>query len=295
MRRWSGTSKASSKRSELDVDLVLPAKLPRLADEKEIALFRVIQAALTNVVRHSGSRRAHIRIVVHGRQIQAITTDEGKGIDPAVLARLMDSSKSLGVGISGMRERMLQFGGALDISSGKDGTRVVAALPLDVEEAEAVLQEPSGARVTAASSSEPAAGLSRKRVLIVDDHEVVRRGVRSLFDNQPDLEVCGEASNGIDAVNKTQDLHPDLVILDLIMPDAGGLTAAHRIRELGCAPKILVFTSHTYRGLEKLLQSSGCDGYVLKSYAARDLLRGVREVLGGRKFYSERLRRTHSA
>jgi two-component system, NarL family, sensor kinase len=282
------------RRSELDVNLDKPAKLPRFSAEKEIALFRVIQAALTNVVRHAQTKKAWIRVLVVGDQIQVSVMDKGKGIDAATLARVSDSSRTLGVGISGMRERLGQLGGTLEVTSGKQGTRVTAILPLEAVEEEGVSgvsEAAHGARSTPGSETN-----ARKRVLIVDDHEVVRRGIRNLLNDQEDLEVCGEAANGNEAVTKTTDLHPDIVILDLIMPEAGGLVAAQRIRKMGANTKILAFTSHTYRGLESMVQSVGCDGYVLKSYAARDLLRGVRELLAGRTFFSEGLqRRANSA
>ena len=273
-----------TKRSELDVTLEIPPKIPRFAQEKETALFRVIQAALTNVSRHSQSQRAWIRVEVRSGAIEVSIHDKGKGIEPRLLARIAEGSKATGVGISGMRERLSQLGGSLYVTSGKDGTRVTAMLPVETSEA---------ATARSHEDATAAAGASqRKRVLIVDDHEVMRRGIRALFDDQRDLEICGEARNGIEAIKQTRDLQPDVVILDLSMPEAGGLMAAQRIREQGSPAKILAFSSHNYRGLETLIQSAGCDGFVLKSYAARDLLRGVREVLAGRTFYANQFSRS---
>jgi two-component system, NarL family, sensor kinase len=277
-----------TKRSELDVTLDIPQKLPRLPQEKEIALFRVIQAALTNVVRHSDSKKAWIRVVVRDGMVEARIRDKGKGIEPAALARISDASKNLGLGISGMRERLRQFGGKLDISSGKLGTQVIGILPITTGE---LVVKPD---VGTAESGEPASA-GRKRILVVDDHEVVRRGVRSLFDGQPDLEICGEAVNGEEALTKVDELRPDIIILDLSMPQFGGLSVARAIRARGCLAKILAFSSHSYQGLENIIQSAGCDGFVLKTYAGKDLVFGVRELLAGRNFYGNRLQRTTSA
>ena len=284
------------RRSELEVSLDKPAKLPRFSAEKEIALFRVIQAALTNVVRHSQTKKAWIRLLVHGGEIQVHVTDKGKGIDPATLERITDSSRTLGVGISGMRERLAQLGGTLEVTSSKHGTRITAVLPLEAREEEEIAQPAAAAAAhVSRTGAQPGEGSERKRVLIVDDHEVVRRGIRNLLNDQEDLEICGEACDGNEAVTKATDLQPDIVILDLVMPESGGLVAAQRIRKLGSNTKILAFTSHSYNGLERMVQSVGCDGYVLKSYAARDLLLGVRELLAGRTFFSENVQRRASS
>jgi DNA-binding NarL/FixJ family response regulator len=107
--------------------------------------------------------------------------------------------------------------------------------------------------------------------------------------------VCGEAEDGVEAVAKTKELKPDLVLLDLTMPHAGGLTAAYEIRQMDAPPKILIFTNHSYHTLEENIRSAHCDGYVLKSNAGRDLLRGIRAVLGGAKFYNAEAAKAQSA
>ncbi|HEY6905291.1 MAG TPA: response regulator transcription factor, partial [Candidatus Acidoferrales bacterium] len=135
----------------------------------------------------------------------------------------------------------------------------------------------------------------RKRVLVADDHEVTRHGVVSLLADQPDIEVCGEAQDGLEAVAKTRELKPDLVILDLTMPQLGGFAAAYEIRKMDVSPKLLIFTTHFYPTLEESVRSARCDGYVLKGGASRDLLRGIRAVLGGDKFYNSEAAKARSA
>ena len=120
-----------SKRSGIDVALEVSDELPRFASDKEMALFRVVQESLTNVMRHSGSRKAWIRVTQDDELVQVEVEDEGSGIDAAVLARLACGAKALGVGIPGLRERLRQLGGSLDISSSSGGTRLVAFLPAE--------------------------------------------------------------------------------------------------------------------------------------------------------------------
>jgi len=124
------------------------------------------------------------------------------------------------------------------------------------------------------------------KILLVDDHPLVREGVANLINQQPDLEVCGEARDGLEAVAKTRELQPDLIILDLSMPKVGGLSAAQHIRERGLSAKILIFSSHSYSSLERLVRNAGCEGYVEKSNAGEDLIQGIRALLRGDTFYN---------
>jgi signal transduction histidine kinase/AmiR/NasT family two-component response regulator len=270
------------KRSGIAVTLAIPEKIQRFSSEKETALFRLVQEGLTNVMRHSGSQIAKIVVCAAVDEIEVTVEDQGKGMEGQVLDRLIGSSQALGVGIPGLRERLRQLGGKLEISSGPSGTRVIARVPLEEPDS------PVNALYKGAELPEP--GYSpketlRKRILVVDDHELMRRGIRGLLDKQPDLEICGEANNGADAVQKTLELSPDLVILDLAMPGAGGLSAASQIRHSGCDTKILVFTTHSFPGIEGLIRSAGCNGMVLKSFAGQDLVRAARVILSGGQFY----------
>ena len=113
----------------------------------------------------------------------------------------------------------------------------------------------------------------------------MRRGIRALLEDEPDLEICGEASNGAEGLEKEAELRPDLIIMDLSMPGVGGVSAAHRIKQSGSSAKILVFTNQELAGVERIVRLSGCEGVVLKANASRDLLLGIRTVLKGRKFY----------
>jgi DNA-binding NarL/FixJ family response regulator len=124
------------------------------------------------------------------------------------------------------------------------------------------------------------------RILIVDDHEVLREGLKSLLArSRADWEICGEAINGEQAVQFCQELQPDLIILDITMPGMSGLEASARMRKLGCAVSILIFTTHDSQRLSTDVRQAGAQGYVLKSQAARDLVRAIDTVLAGGTFF----------
>ena len=117
----------------------------------------------------------------------------------------------------------------------------------------------------------------RARLLIVDDHEVVRSGLRSLLCQNPDWCICGEAGNGAEAVELVGELKPDVVVLDLTMPEVNGIDAIERIRQVSPTTKIVVFTMHT---IPVTATQVGADAFVSKSSAQTDLARAIEQVLG---------------
>lgn len=119
------------------------------------------------------------------------------------------------------------------------------------------------------------------RVLVVDDHQVVREGIRLVLESQPDIQVVGEAGNGGEALAKAGQLQPDLVLLDLAMPGMGGLEATRLIKTQHPEVQVLILTmqegeEYFFKALE-----AGASGYLLKGASAADLVAGVRAVHGG--------------
>lgn len=123
--------------------------------------------------------------------------------------------------------------------------------------------------------------------MIVDDHEVVRQGVRNVLAHaRPQWEICGEAADGSQAIDATQRLQPDVVILDITMPKMSGLEAAARIAKLPGNFRILIFTMHGSERIDSDVRSVGAHGYVQKSQAGRDLVAAIDSLLAGRTFFA---------
>ena len=124
------------------------------------------------------------------------------------------------------------------------------------------------------------------RILLVDDHEVVREGLKSLLANaRPDWEISGEAATGAEAVEQTQALKPDIVLLDISMPGMSGLEALSQMRKLGVSCPILVFTTHQSDTLGNEVRKAGAQGLVAKNQAFRDLVRAIDTLLSGGTFF----------
>ena len=122
------------------------------------------------------------------------------------------------------------------------------------------------------------------RILLADDHEVVRRGLCALLRAQPEWEVCGEASDGREAVDKAVQLKPEVVILDIGMPNLNGLEATRQILKANSHIKVLILTLHDSDQIVQEVLNAGARGFLLKSDAARDLVAAV-EALRRDKIY----------
>lgn len=110
------------------------------------------------------------------------------------------------------------------------------------------------------------------RILIADDHELIRRGLRSLLSSHTGWEVCGEAKDGVEAVQQTKRLQPDVLVLDITMPNMNGLEAARTIRKDGYQPVIVILSQHDPREMSGAAIKAGAQGYVSKSEVATELL-----------------------
>jgi DNA-binding NarL/FixJ family response regulator len=126
----------------------------------------------------------------------------------------------------------------------------------------------------------------RIRVLIADDHEVVRCGIRALLETEPGIEVCGEAATGREAVQRAQQLRPDVAIMDVSMPELNGFETTRRIREVAPECEVLVFTFHDTEQVARDALDAGARGYVLKSQDARRLLAAVESLGEHKPFFS---------
>jgi len=126
------------------------------------------------------------------------------------------------------------------------------------------------------------------RILIADDHDLMRRGVRTLLEAHPGWEICAEAATGREAVAKAEELKPDIVILDISMPDLNGLEAARRIRSASPNTEILILSVHYSDQLIRELLEAGVRGYIIKSDSDRDLIIAVETLANHKPFFTPR-------
>ena len=123
--------------------------------------------------------------------------------------------------------------------------------------------------------------MNKIRIVLADDHVILRQGTRQLLEHEPDMEVVGEASNGLEAVRLVSELKPDLVIIDVAMPQMNGIEATKKIKEILPATTILVLTGYDYDEYIFNLLEIGAAGYLLKDVSGDELVGAIRAVYMG--------------
>lgn len=116
------------------------------------------------------------------------------------------------------------------------------------------------------------------RIVIADDHEIFRRGLRSLLESHSDWEVCGEAVNGQEAIEKVKQLKPDVVVLDVTMPHVNGLEAAREIRRIVPESKVVILSQHEPALMKQSALAAGAGAYVTKSEVSRELMIAIETI-----------------
>jgi two-component system response regulator NreC len=132
--------------------------------------------------------------------------------------------------------------------------------------------------------------MKKIRVLVADDHSIVREGIKQLLNGQPDIEVVGEAGEGMEALEKAKSLHPDVVLLDITMPNMTGLEVANLMRDAAPKARIVVFSMHGKESYVREIIASGAVGYVLKASPSSDILQAIHAAYRGEYFLSSKLK-----
>jgi DNA-binding NarL/FixJ family response regulator len=124
------------------------------------------------------------------------------------------------------------------------------------------------------------------RIVLADDHRVVREGFRALLAAEKDFEIVGETGDGLEALRLVERLKPDLILVDLMMPGLGGLEVARQVAQRGSATRVVVLSMHSNEAYVLQALKNGAAGYVLKDASSTELVRAVREAVAGRRYLS---------
>jgi CheY-like chemotaxis protein/anti-sigma regulatory factor (Ser/Thr protein kinase) len=242
---------------------------PATSDAR-VVLFEAVRELLFNAVKHAHVDRVDVHLALAPDDtIRIQISDEGVGFDPTVTLH-PNNQHQVGLGLFSIQERLGLLGGHLDIQSAPGrGSRFTLTLPrtetpvpqTDIVETQ---RHRAGWRERMADDSSPATAKSL-RILIADDHAVVRAGLRQLFNGHSSLQVVGEAANGVEATSKAIELQPDVVVMDVSMPQMNGIEATREIHLTVPQIRIVGLSTHADENWERLMRQAGANAYFTKT------------------------------
>jgi DNA-binding NarL/FixJ family response regulator/signal transduction histidine kinase len=246
-------------------DCLIQGEPRPLAMEVEAALFRIAQEALSNVRKHARARRVRVVLAYAERAVRLLIEDDGRGFEVGARSANGDG----GFGLSGIRQRAALIGADLDLDASPGwGTRIRVTVP----------DAPAPQR-----SAQLAATV---RVLLADDHVLVRQGVRRMIDAMPGVSLVAEAENGTEAIRLALELAPDVVLMDVNMPGLDGLEALRKVHAARVTIGLIVLSTTAPDDIVLEAVRAGARGYLLKDVDAEDLRAAIQTVAAGGSYFA---------
>ncbi|HKJ99069.1 MAG TPA: response regulator [Desulfotignum sp.] len=275
--QWLGRWMAAT--HQLDVELDLPGDFVFLREELKVLLFHSVRELLFNVVKHAQTSHAQVTMQEKNGQIRIMVSDKGRGCD---LKNLTLNGSDTGFGLFAIRERVALLGGNLAIACAPD-QGLTATIDLPVEppvyakpEEPSLVAEEEFQKVTEPSSESVSAG-GKIRVMLVDDHAVMRQGLSSFLSVHDDIEIAGEAADGEAAVEQARQIQPDVILMDINMPKMNGVEACRRIQSEMPGIRIYGLSMYEAEDQAQAMAEAGAAGYLSKSGSSDSLLTAIRE------------------
>jgi len=252
--RWQG--REVSRRTGMTVSIDAAGVPDELPDAYRTSVYRVVQGALHNCEQHARATEVRVTLRTIGNALVLSVKDDGAGFD---------ANESRGMGLLGMQERVASFR--------RHVQRGIRRGQRNSDYGEAAVAG-RGKRV------------KKIRILLADDHTVMRSGLKALLERQSDFEVTGEAADGREAVDLTEKLRPEVVVIDVAMPRLNGLDATQQIVSKHAGIAVVVLSMHSDEGYIIRALKAGARGYLLKDSAEADLIAAIRAVHDGKAFFS---------
>lgn len=263
----------------LNVELNLdPAAAPE-KEELRILLFESVRELLFNVVKHAETRSVRLEMMRRDKHSRIIVSDAGSGFDPQGMWT-RDMGDEMGFGLFNIRERLQLIGGAFEIDSRPgNGTTVTLTAPLQKNVCAASLRpgiDPDAASASLAPSPSPRRQIEiqpgKIRVMLVDDHAVVRNGLSAMLAKHKRIEIAGEAADGEEAVALARRIRPDVILMDINMPKMNGVEATRVISAELPGTRIYALSMYDAQDQAAQMTEAGATGYLNKDGNMNDLL-----------------------
>jgi PAS domain S-box-containing protein len=260
------------------------------AEDTRILVFQAVRELLFNAVKHARTTHARVTLEKCPEGLRLEVVDQGVGFATGESAG--EPGTSWGFGLLSIRERLQWIGGRLEIhSSPGAGTHAEVFVPHRAEPATAALE-----KTAASAKSRPAAppkapprrpprprgSRTKIRVLVADDHELLREGLVSLLGELPDVKVVGAVSDGQAAVELALAVHPDVVMMDVVMPGLGGVEATRQIVARLPETRVIGLSMHEAGQMAQAMQEAGAVAYLQKDISSEALVAAIRQCAAGR-------------
>jgi signal transduction histidine kinase len=279
----------------LSVAVTIGKDCRQLPEDQAVLLFQSVRELLMNVSKHAGADRAIVSLsMAADGTLRVVVEDAGKGFDAAAADRPSDQ-----FGLFSIRERMQVMGGTLEVDSspgrGTKATLILPPTPKTASSESGVLsseltdnselriqnsplqQRPSDSSALSTQHS----ALQKNamiRVLLVDDHAMVRQGLRSVLEGYHDLQVVGEAQDGMEAVELARVLQPDVVVMDVNMPRLDGIQATSKVKHLYPATVVIGLSVNGARQVEEAMHEAGASAFLTKESVADQLYQAIQST-----------------
>lgn len=273
---WLGRHKKF--KYNLDVAVDVDQKAEPQSEEIRIFVFQAVRELLFNIVKHAQVSKAAISLKAENEEFSVITvSDNGVGFDRT---KILPRGGNEGFGLFSLRERLEMVGGRVNIESepGK-GTRVTLIVP----RADANTTPAATVAMENLDLKDLPKGEGRTRVLLVDDHEILREGMVALLHEYPDIEVIAEASDGILAIEMARHTNPDVVIMDVAMPRLDGIEATRRIKAANPAIQIIGLSMYGEENMADTMRTAGAAAYLPKGCPADLLISTIRRCASNKQ------------
>ena len=268
-----------------DVDLDIAEAFPRLPDDLKAFLFSAVRELLLNSVKYSGGHSAKVSLEFTkqpARQVGIVVADAGEGFDPRQ-AEMDEKEEDLhGFGLLSIQERVTALGGTFQIHSAPgQGVKILLTVPLRTwKKSSASTDDAPKIETVAVRPEIPRPVEGSLRILLVDDHEIVRKGLRLLVDKEEGCEAVGEAGDGIEAIERTEELLPDVILMDVSMPRMNGVEATREIHRRHPEIPIIALSFHEETEMAEEMRQAGAVAYLQKGGDAEQLFSTIRSVCG---------------
>ena len=261
------------KQYNLTVEVALTQDQVALPEDQALLLYQSVRELLLNVVKHAHTSEAAVSLTVVNDELRVVVMDHGRGFNPVSIESKAGSEH---FGLFSIRERMDAIGGWFQADSAPGlGTTITLGVPLTMMafESQVAHAEKAVRQRQPALTGSKITGMHR--LLLVDDHAMVRQGLRAILQVYPNVSVLGEATNGFEAISMTNDLLPDIILMDVNMPKMDGIEATRAIKAAHPTTIVIGLSVNNSAQVMEAMRNAGAATFVSKDAAAEELYKTI--------------------